>query len=144
MNARAVTYRRLYRHSASWGTAVNVQPPWSSVTWARPWLPASPSPAILDCDIALYGEFLVNAQGEDVVGIRTLQNLTEAARIQAGSGLKPSLETVMPAAYTEFKPICGRRLEKHYRDTQDVEFTAERVSRGCSSAASASAPPRRR
>ncbi len=125
MNARAVTYRRLHDIPASWGTAVNVQAmvfgnmgetSATGVAFSR-----NPSTG----DKALYGEFLVNAQGEDVVaGIRTPQNLTEAARIQAGSD-KPSLETVMPAAYTEFVSIC-ERLEKHYRDMQDVEFTVER------------------
>ena len=73
----------------------------------------------------LYGEFLVNAQGEDVVaGIRTPQDITEKARIAAGSD-RPSLEKVMPDAFKEFLRICGL-LEKHYRDVQDVEFTIER------------------
>ncbi|HQF31397.1 MAG TPA: pyruvate, phosphate dikinase, partial [Hyphomicrobiales bacterium] len=68
--------------------------------------------------------FLVNAQGEDVVaGIRTPQDLTEAARVASGSD-KPSLETVMPAAFKQFTDICDK-LEKHYRDMQDVEFTVE-------------------
>ncbi|MBV5262596.1 pyruvate, phosphate dikinase [Pinisolibacter aquiterrae] len=125
MNARAVTYRRLHDIPASWGTAVNVQAmvfgnmgetSATGVAFSR-----NPSTG----EKALYGEFLVNAQGEDVVaGIRTPQNLTEAARIQAESD-KPSLETVMPAAYAEFVAIC-ERLEKHYRDMQDVEFTVER------------------
>ncbi len=125
MNARAVTYRRLHDIPASWGTAVNVQAmvfgnmgetSATGVAFSR-----NPSTG----EKALYGEFLVNAQGEDVVaGIRTPQNLTEHAREQAGSD-KPSLETVMPAAYAEFAAIC-ERLEKHYRDMQDVEFTVER------------------
>ena len=73
----------------------------------------------------LYGEFLVNAQGEDVVaGIRTPQNITEAARIDAGSD-KPSLQKLMPEAFAAFVDICDR-LEKHYRDMQDLEFTIER------------------
>src|SRR5216684_672523 len=72
----------------------------------------------------LYGEFLVNAQGEDVVaGIRTPQEITEAARQEAVSE-KPSLERAMPAAFAELAQICTR-LEKHYRDMQDVEFTVE-------------------
>ena len=76
-------------------------------------------------DNALYGEFLVNAQGEDVVaGIRTPQNLTKAAREEAGSD-KLSLEEVMPEAFQEFNDICGK-LERHYADMQDVEFTIER------------------
>ena len=125
MNARAITYRRLHDIPESWGTAVNVQAmvfgnmgetSATGVAFSR-----NPSTG----ERALYGEFLVNAQGEDVVaGIRTPQNLTEQARIQAGSD-KPSLETVMPEAYGEFVAICAR-LEKHYRDMQDVEFTVER------------------
>jgi pyruvate,orthophosphate dikinase len=72
----------------------------------------------------LYGEFLVNAQGEDVVaGIRTPQSITEAARIEAGSD-RPSLEKLMPDAFAEFLAICDR-LEKHYRDMQDLEFTIQ-------------------
>src|SRR5690606_24061464 len=71
------------------------------------------------------GEFLVNAQGEDVVaGIRTPQSLTEAARIAAGSGV-PSLEKLMPEAFSSFVDIT-RVLEKHYRDMQYHQFTIER------------------
>ena len=73
----------------------------------------------------LYGEFLINAQGEDVVaGIRTPQNLTEAARLAAGSE-KPSMETALPEVFHEFVGITNL-LEKHYRDMQDMEFTVER------------------
>jgi pyruvate,orthophosphate dikinase len=124
-NQRAVTYRRLHNIPESWGTAVNVQAmvfgnmgetSATGVAFTR-----NPSTG----EKALYGEFLVNAQGEDVVaGIRTPQNITEAARIEAGSEA-PSLETVMPAAFAEFRSICDR-LERHYRDMQDVEFTIER------------------
>ncbi len=72
----------------------------------------------------LYGEFLVNAQGEDVVaGIRTPQDITEAARKEAGSD-KPSLESAMPEAFAELTRIYGA-LEQHYRDMQDIEFTIE-------------------
>jgi pyruvate,orthophosphate dikinase len=72
----------------------------------------------------LYGEFLINAQGEDVVaGIRTPQEITEAARQESGSD-RPSLEHAMPEAYAELTRICDR-LEKHYRDVQDLEFTVE-------------------
>ncbi|SMH41514.1 pyruvate, phosphate dikinase [Mesorhizobium australicum] len=125
MNARAITYRRLHNIPESWGTAVNVQAmvfgnmgetSATGVAFTR-----NPSTG----EKALYGEFLVNAQGEDVVaGIRTPQNITEAARIAAGSD-KPSLEKVMPDAYREFVTI-SQRLEKHYRDMQDLEFTIER------------------
>jgi len=125
MNQRAITYRRLHNIPESWGTAVNVQAmvfgnmgetSATGVAFTR-----NPSTG----DKALYGEFLVNAQGEDVVaGIRTPQDLTEAARIAAGSD-KPSLETALPEAFWEFRTIC-ETLEKHYRDMQDVEFTVER------------------
>jgi pyruvate,orthophosphate dikinase len=125
MNQRAITYRRLHNIPESWGTAVNVQAmvfgnmgetSATGVAFTR-----NPSTG----EKALYGEFLVNAQGEDVVaGIRTPQDLTEAARIAAGSD-KPSLETALPEAFWEFRTIC-ETLEKHYRDMQDVEFTVER------------------
>ena len=125
MNARAVKYRELHAIPASWGTAVNVQAmvfgnmgetSATGVAFTR-----NPSTG----DARLYGEFLINAQGEDVVaGIRTPQNITEAARQEARSE-KPSLETAMPAAFAEFKRI-SEALEKHYRDMQDMEFTIER------------------
>jgi pyruvate,orthophosphate dikinase len=125
MNARAVAYRQLHDIPASWGTAVNVQAmvfgnmgdtSATGVAFTR-----NPSTG----EKALYGEFLLNAQGEDVVaGIRTPQDLTEAARQAAGSEL-PSLETVMPEVFAEFRRTA-ERLESHYRDMQDVEFTIER------------------
>ncbi|WP_442578621.1 pyruvate, phosphate dikinase [Mesorhizobium sp. ASY16-5R] len=125
MNARAITYRRLQDIPESWGTAVNVQAmvfgnmgetSATGVAFTR-----NPSTG----EKALYGEFLVNAQGEDVVaGIRTPQNITEKARIAAGSD-KPSLQKLMPEAFASFVKIC-ERLEKHYRDMQDLEFTIER------------------
>ena len=125
MNARAKKYRELHNIPASWGTAVNVQAmvfgnlgetSATGVAFTR-----NPSTG----EKELYGEFLVNAQGEDVVaGIRTPQDITEKARIAAGSD-RPSLEKVMPDAFKEFLRICGL-LEKHYRDVQDVEFTIER------------------
>ncbi|MEN3377816.1 MAG: pyruvate, orthophosphate dikinase, partial [Hyphomicrobiales bacterium] len=72
----------------------------------------------------LYGEFLINAQGEDVVaGIRTPQDITEHARADSGSD-KPSMETAMPGAFKELTRIYTQ-LEKHYRDMQDMEFTVE-------------------
>ncbi|WP_159587417.1 pyruvate, phosphate dikinase [Chelativorans xinjiangense] len=125
MNPRAVTYRRLHDIPEEWGTAVNVQAmvfgnmgrtSATGVAFTR-----NPSTG----QKALYGEFLVNAQGEDVVaGIRTPQSLTEAARLEAGSD-KPSLEKVMPEAFAAFVEIAGK-LEAHYRDMQDLEFTIER------------------
>ncbi|HVK92423.1 MAG TPA: pyruvate, phosphate dikinase, partial [Mycoplana sp.] len=125
MNARAITYRNLHNIPADWGTAVNVQAMVfgnlgnSSATGVA--FTRNPSTG----ENALYGEFLVNAQGEDVVaGIRTPQNITEEARIASGSD-KPSLEKLMPEAFAEFRDICAR-LEGHYRDMQDLEFTIER------------------
>ena len=125
MNARAITYRRLHSIPESWGTAVNVQAmvfgnmgetSATGVAFTR-----NPSTG----EKALYGEFLVNAQGEDVVaGIRTPQNITEAARQEAGSD-RPSLEKLMPEAFAAFVAISDR-LESHYRDMQDLEFTIER------------------
>ena len=125
MNQRAIKYRELHAIPASWGTAVNVQAmvfgnlgetSATGVAFTR-----NPSTGAKE----LYGEFLINAQGEDVVaGIRTPQDITEVARIAAGSD-RPSLEKTMPEAYAEFIRICGL-LEKHYRDVQDVEFTIER------------------
>ena len=124
-NPRAVTYRHLHAIPAEWGTAVTVQAMVfgnlgsSSATGVA--FTRNPSTG----EKALYGEFLVNAQGEDVVaGIRTPQSITEAARIDSGSD-KPSLEKVMPEAFAEFGRICDR-LEAHYRDMQDLEFTIER------------------
>src|SRR5208282_3682999 len=72
----------------------------------------------------LYGEFLINAQGEDVVaGIRTPQEITEQARQEAGSD-KPSMERALPDAFAELTRIHAK-LERHYRDMQDLEFTVE-------------------
>ncbi len=125
MNHRAITYRKLHDIPEGWGTAVNVQAmvfgnmgdtSATGVAFTR-----NPSTGKKE----LYGEFLVNAQGEDVVaGIRTPQNITEAARIAAGSD-KPSLQKLMPVAFASFVDI-SERLEKHYRDMQDLEFTIER------------------
>ena len=123
MNQRAITYRRLHAIPEAWGTAVNVQAmvfgnmgdtSATGVAFTR-----NPSTG----ENALYGEFLINAQGEDVVaGIRTPQPLTEAAR--KGNG-KPSMETAMPEAFAAFVAVT-KRLEAHYRDMQDIEFTVER------------------
>ena len=125
MNQRAVTYRRLNHIPAEWGTAVNVQAmvfgnmgetSATGVAFTR-----NPSTG----ENALYGEFLVNAQGEDVVaGIRTPQNITEAARKGAHSD-RPSLEALMPGVFKQFADTT-ELLEKHYKDMQDLEFTVER------------------
>src|SRR6266446_2455336 len=124
MNQRAITYRRLHHIPESWGTAVNVQAmvfgnmgetSATGVAFTR-----NPSTG----DKKLYGEFLINAQGEDVVaGIRTPQEITEAARREAGSD-KPSMERALPQAFKELQRIYGV-LERHYRDMQDLEFTVE-------------------
>jgi pyruvate,orthophosphate dikinase len=124
MNQRAITYRRLHNIPESWGTAVNVQAmvfgnmgetSATGVAFTR-----NPSTG----EKKLYGEFLINAQGEDVVaGIRTPQEITEAARKEAGSD-KPSMEASLPDAFAELKRIHAR-LERHYRDMQDLEFTVE-------------------
>jgi pyruvate, orthophosphate dikinase len=125
MNARAIKYRDMHDIPASWGTAVNVQAmvfgnmgdtSATGVAFTR-----NPSTGAKE----LYGEFLINAQGEDVVaGIRTPQDITEAARIASKSS-KASMEAAMPEAYGELVRIYGI-LEKHYRDMQDMEFTVER------------------
>ncbi len=125
MNARAVTYRKLHDIPESWGTAVNVQAmvfgnmgdtSATGVAFTR-----NPSTG----ESKLYGEFLINAQGEDVVaGIRTPQDITEDARKESGSD-KASMETAMPDAFKELTRIYTM-LEKHYRDMQDMEFTVER------------------
>lgn len=122
---RAKVYRRLNDIPADWGTAVNVQAmvfgnmgdtSATGVAFTRD--PATGTRAY-------YGEYLINAQGEDVVaGIRTPQYLTKAAREEAGA--KPlSMEEAMPEAYGELARVFDL-LESHYRDMQDIEFTVER------------------
>ncbi|MGE3898420.1 MAG: pyruvate, phosphate dikinase [Variibacter sp.] len=125
MTPRAITYRRLHGIPESWGTAVNVQAmvfgnmgdtSATGVAFTR-----NPSTG----EKQLYGEFLINAQGEDVVaGIRTPQEITEAARVAAKSD-KPSMEKAMPEAFAELSRIYAK-LESHYRDMQDLEFTVEK------------------
>ena len=111
-NPRAIYYRRMNEIPSSWGTAVNVQmmvfgnmgdTSGTGVAFTR-------NPAT--GEKALFGEFLMNAQGEDVVaGVRTPQHIDQ-------------LKEVSPEAYEQFVDICGK-LEKHYRDMQDMEFTIE-------------------
>jgi len=120
-NERAKTYRRLHGIPDSWGTAVNVQAmvfgnlgPTSAtgVGFTR-----NPSTGARE----IYGEFLINAQGEDVVaGIRTPQPITEAAAAQKGQ----SFEALMPQAFAELSRVF-QALESRYRDMQDVEFTVQ-------------------
>jgi pyruvate,orthophosphate dikinase len=122
MNPRANTYRRLHNIPASWGTAVNVQSMVygnmgddcaTGVAFTR-----NPSTG----ENLFFGEFLVNAQGEDVVaGIRTPQPINKAG----GDGSLPSMEEVMPESYAQLMKI-QQTLEKHYRDMQDIEFTIEK------------------
>ncbi|MCY4397391.1 MAG: pyruvate, phosphate dikinase [Rhodospirillaceae bacterium] len=124
-NARAVTYRRLHDIPAAWGTAVNVQAMVfgnmgtdcaTGVAFTR-----DPSTG----DNRFFGEFLVNAQGEDVVaGLRTPQNLTVAGRALHGPDL-PSMEEALPEVFAELDRVRGI-LERHYRDMQDIEFTVQR------------------
>ncbi|MGI9382359.1 MAG: pyruvate, phosphate dikinase [Methyloligellaceae bacterium] len=123
-NQRAITYRRLHMIPDDWGTAVNVQAmvfgnmgdtSATGVAFTR-----NPSTG----ERRLYGEFLINAQGEDVVaGMRTPQSLTETARYEAGDEL-PSLEVLMPEVFTELRAIY-EKLEARYRDMQDIEFTVQ-------------------
>jgi len=123
---RAKVYRRLNDIPAAWGTAVNIQAmvfgnmgdtSATGVAFTR-----DPSKG----DRAYYGEFLINAQGEDVVaGIRTPQYLTRTAREDAGA--KPaSMEEAMPEVYGQLADVFDT-LENHYRDMQDIEFTVEKT-----------------
>jgi pyruvate,orthophosphate dikinase len=122
---RAKTYRRLNNIPGDWGTAVNVQAmvfgnmgetSATGVAFTR-----NPSTG----ERAYYGEYLINAQGEDVVaGIRTPQYLTLAAREAAGARAA-SMEEAMPEVYGELARVFDL-LERHYRDMQDIEFTVER------------------
>ena len=124
MNQRAVTYRRLHGIPESWGTAVNVQAMVfgnmgedcaTGVAFTRD--PATG-------ERAFFGEYLVNAQGEDVVGgIRTPQHLTIAAKKADGSKL-PAMEEAMPEVFAQLVEVY-RKLEAHYRDMQDIEFTVQ-------------------
>jgi len=121
---RAKVYRRLHHISEDWGTAVNIQSmvfgnmgkdSATGVVFTR-----NPSTG----EKFLFGEYLINAQGEDVVaGTRTPQHITKKARIKDGVK-EPSMEESMTNVYLQLKKILFR-LEKHYKDMQDVEFTVE-------------------
>ncbi|HEU0160867.1 MAG TPA: PEP/pyruvate-binding domain-containing protein, partial [Rhizomicrobium sp.] len=121
---RANTYRKLNNIPEDWGTAVSVQ---AMVFGNRGDTSATGVAFTRDPatgEKLLYGEFLINAQGEDVVaGIRTPQPISKAVRERLG-GRKPSMEEAMPRAYDELMAI-GQKLEQHYRDMQDVEFTIQ-------------------
>lgn len=122
---RAKVYRKLNNIPESWGTAVNVQAmvfgnmgdtSATGVAFTR-----DPSTG----DNEIYGEYLINAQGEDVVaGIRTPQNLTKRAREAAGA-MAPSMEESLPEVYGQLADVF-EKLEQHYRDMQDIEFTVQR------------------
>lgn len=120
---RAMTYRELHDIPASWGTAVNVQ---SMVFGNRGEDSATGVAFTRDPSTGekqFYGEYLINAQGEDVVaGIRTPHSITK--RAAAGSGMT-SLEEAMPLCFAELVENY-QKLEKHYRDMQDIEFTIEK------------------
>jgi pyruvate, orthophosphate dikinase len=123
-NERAVRYRRIHGIPDTWGTAVNVQAMVfgnmgddcaTGVAFTR-----NPSTG----EKRFYGEYLKNAQGEDVVaGIRTPQPINRASREQGQEHL-PTLEEEMPRAYRELVRVY-QRLEKHYREMQDIEFTIQ-------------------
>jgi pyruvate,orthophosphate dikinase len=123
-NDRAVRYRRIHGLPDSWGTAVNVQAMVfgnmgddcaTGVAFTR-----NPSTG----ERSFYGEYLKNAQGEDVVaGIRTPQPINRASR-EPGQEELPTLEEEMPSAYRELVRIY-KHLEKHYREMQDIEFTIQ-------------------
>ncbi len=121
---RAKVYRKLNQIPSDWGTAVNVQSMVfgnmgddcaTGVVFTR-----NPSDGVKD----IYGEYLINAQGEDVVaGTRTPQNITKKSKI-GSNDKKLSMEEAMPAVYKKLKKIL-LKLEKYYKDMQDVEFTVE-------------------
>ncbi len=124
MNTRAITYRRLHDIPADWGTAVNVQcmvfgnmgaDCATGVAFTR-----DPSTG----ENVFYGEYLINAQGEDVVaGIRTPQHLTIAGK-RANESTLPAMEEMMPEVFRQLDDV-RLRLERHYRDMQDIEFTVQ-------------------
>ena len=124
MVPRAITYRNIHDIPADWGTAVNVQ----SMVFGNMGEDCATGVAFTrdpaNGENFFYGEYLVNAQGEDVVaGIRTPQSLTIQGKEKEGSEL-PSMEEVMPEVFKQLDEVRGK-LEKHYRDMQDIEFTVQ-------------------
>jgi len=122
MNQRAITYRKLNNIPSEWGTAVNVQ----SMVFGNMGNDCATGVAFTrdpsTGENYFYGEFLVNAQGEDVVaGIRTPQPIN---RVKSSDSKLPSLEEVMPECYRQLVNVRGI-LENHYKDMQDIEFTIE-------------------
>ncbi len=125
MGKRAVSYRRIENIPAEWGTAVNVQ----AMVFGNMGDESSTGVGFTrnpgTGENAFYGEFLENAQGEDVVaGIRTPHPINESSRSEQSKNLK-SLEQLMPAAYKELAAIRAK-LERHYHDMLDIEFTIEK------------------
>ncbi|HMN02649.1 MULTISPECIES: pyruvate, phosphate dikinase [Geobacter] len=123
MNQRAITYRRLNNIPADWGTAVNVQ----SMVYGNMGNDCATGVAFTrdpsTGENYFYGEYLVNAQGEDVVaGIRTPQPINRA---NSKDTTLPAMEDVLPECYQQLVQIRGI-LEKHYKDMQDIEFTIEK------------------
>lgn len=121
---RAVTYRQIHDIPSSWGTAVNVQ----SMVFGNMGDDCATGVAFTrdpsNGENYFYGEYLVNAQGEDVVaGIRTPQSLTIAGKEKEGSTL-PAMEEVMPEVFAQLNDV-RLKLEKHYKDMQDIEFTVQ-------------------
>ncbi len=124
MNDRAIVYRQLNDIPAAWGTSVTVQSMVfgnmgndcaTGVAFTR-----NPSTG----EKSFYGEYLINAQGEDVVaGIRTPQSITKKSRAESGSDL-PAMEESMPKIYEQLVETY-KKLETHYRDMQDIEFTVQ-------------------
>ncbi|MBF0561445.1 MAG: pyruvate, phosphate dikinase, partial [Alphaproteobacteria bacterium] len=124
MNTRAITYRRLNDVPSDWGTAVSVQ----SMVFGNMGNDCATGVAFTrdpsTGENAFYGEYLVNAQGEDVVaGIRTPQNISIVGKKKQKSDL-PAMEEVMPHLYKELDDV-RHKLEKHYTDMQDMEFTIQ-------------------
>ena len=121
---RSKVYRRLNQIPSDWGTAVNVQ----SMVFGNMGNDCATGVAFTrnpsNGKKEIYGEYLINAQGEDVVaGTRTPQYITKKARIKSGSK-DSSMEEVMPKIFNQLYKILNT-LEKHYKDMQDVEFTVE-------------------
>ncbi len=122
MNERAITYRALNDIPSEWGTAVNVQ----SMVYGNMGEDCATGVAFTRDPATgkklFYGEYLVNAQGEDVVaGIRTPQPVNEATRNDPS---QKTLQEVMPEAYADLERIY-KKLEAHYKDMQDIEFTIQ-------------------
>ena len=122
---RAITYRKINKIPDQWGTAVNVQ----AMVFGNMGSDCSTGVAFTrnpsTGENEFFGEFLINAQGEDVVaGTRTPQYITKKSRLKAGSKQK-SMEEAMPKVYKQLEKVF-LKLEKHFKDMQDIEFTVEK------------------